>query len=312
MLRRLQPTRDRCKGPIRDLELVSQSTEASAVTGASAAAIQAHYDVGNAFYQLWLDPSMTYSAALWDGPDDSRDLAWAQQNKIAWHLKSAGVARAKRVLDIGCGWGATLAACAALPNVERGVGLTLSEAQAQAVRARNNPKLDVRLESWADHKPAAPYDSIISIGAFEHFTKPDDDAAAKIAIYRHFFSNCRQWLDAKGGMSLQSIAYGKLRRDDPNVKLMSQIFPDSDLPRLEEIVVACDGLFEIVMVRNDRMDYSRTCEIWANNLRAKRKEAIALVGREQVQRYERYLKLSAYGFLTGNICLLRLTLRPIE
>ncbi|MBI3674247.1 MAG: class I SAM-dependent methyltransferase, partial [Rhizobiales bacterium] len=147
--------------------------------------------------------------------------------------------------------------------------------------------------------------------AFEHFTKPADDAAAKIAIYRDFFSHCRRWLNPQGAMSLQTIAYGSLRRDDPNVALMSQIFPESDLPRLEEIVIACDGLFEIVMVRNDRMDYSRTCEIWARNLRARRAEAVALVGPDQVQRYERYLKLSAMGFLTGKIWLLRFKLKPV-
>jgi len=288
----------------------SSSPQSSQVQGASAAAIQAHYDVGNAFYKLWLDPSMTYSCALWDGPDDDRDLAAAQQNKIAWHLKSAGVARAKRVMDIGCGWGATLNACTALPNVEHGVGLTLSEAQAEAVRAHNNPKLEVRLESWADHKPTAPYDSIISIGAFEHFTKPEDDAAAKIAIYRNFFGKCRQWIDPKGSMSLQTISYGRALRDNSKA-LLIDIFPDSDLPRLEEIVIAADGLFEVVMVRNDRLDYGRTCEIWANNLRAKRAEAIALVGKEQTQRYERYLKASAFGFITGKLGLLRLTLRPI-
>jgi len=293
------------------ISLVSSSSpQSSQVQGASAAAIQAHYDVGNAFYKLWLDPSMTYSCALWDGPDDDRDLAAAQQNKIAWHLKSAGVARAKRVMDIGCGWGATLNACTALPNVEHGVGLTLSEAQAEAVRAHNNPKLEVRLESWADHKPTAPYDSIISIGAFEHFTKPEDDAAAKIAIYRNFFGKCRQWIDPKGSMSLQTISYGRALRDNSKA-LLIDIFPDSDLPRLEEIVIAADGLFEVVMVRNDRLDYGRTCEIWANNLRAKRAEAIALVGKEQTQRYERYLKASAFGFITGKLGLLRLTLRPI-
>ena len=61
-----------------------------------------------------------------------------------------------------------------------------------------------------------------------------------------------------------------LRRDDPNVSLMTQIFPISDLPRLEEIVIAADGLFDIARLRNDRVDYARTCEIWANNLRARR------------------------------------------
>ena len=279
--------------------------------GASAAAIQAHYDVGNAFYRLWLDESQTYSAALWSGLDDQRDLAWAQRNKIAWHMESANVGAARRVLDIGCGWGSTIKACALQPKVERAVGLTLSEAQANQVRGEANAKLEVRLESWQEHQPAAPYDSIISIGAFEHFTKPADDGAAKIAIYRDFFRHCRDWLTPKGALSLQTIAYGSLRRDDPNVAMMSQIFPESDLPRLEEIVVACDQLFEIVMVRNDRHDYARTCETWALNLRAKRSEAIALVGKEQVQRYERYLKLSAFGFLTGKLWLLRLKLVPL-
>jgi len=61
-------------------------------------------------------------------------------------------------------------------------------------------------------------------------------------------------------LSLQTISYGSLRRDDPNVALMSEIFPESDLPRLEEIIIACDELFEIVTVRNDRNDYARTCE----------------------------------------------------
>lgn len=285
--------------------------------GASAEAIQAHYDVGNEFYALWLDETLTYSAALWDGPEDQRPLAWAQHNKIAWHLRSAQVEQAKRVLDIGCGWGAVVKAAAEAPTVEHVMGLTLSQAQADHILANHilvdrPPRIEVRLESWADHSPAQAYDSIISIGAFEHFTKPDDDAAAKTAIYRDFFGKCRSWLNPKGGMSLQTIAYGKLRRDDPNVKLMAQIFPDSDLPRLEEIVVACEGLFEIVMLRNDRIDYARTCEQWANNLRARRKEATALVGPEQVARYERYLKLSAYGFWTGNLALLRLALRPIE
>lgn len=285
---------------------------AKEVQGASAEAIQAHYDVGNEFYALWLDETLTYSSALWDSAEDQRPLALAQHNKIAWHLRSAQVEKAKRVLDIGCGWGAVVKAAANVPTVEHVMGLTLSQAQADHILRDKPAKIDVRLESWADHKPAQNYDSIVSIGAFEHFTKPDDDAAAKIAIYRDFFSKCRGWLNPKGGMSLQTIAYGKLKRDDPNVKLMSQIFPDSDLPRLEEIVVACDGLFEIVIVRNDRVDYARTCEQWANNLRARRKEAIALVGPEQVARYERYLKLSAFGFWTGNITLLRLTLRPIE
>lgn len=275
--------------------------------GASAAAIQSHYDVGNAFYGLWLDPGMVYSAALWDNAEDSRDLAWAQRNKIEFHLRNAGVPPARSLLDIGCGWGGLLLRGLEL-GVERAVGLTLSEAQAAHVRALARPGLEARLENWQEHRPPEAYDAIVSIGAFEHFTRPDDPAERKIEIYRNFFAACRSWLPKDGRLSLQTIAYGRLRRDDPNVKLMSQIFPDSDLPRLEEIVLAAEGLFEIARLRNDRVDYARTCEIWANNLRSRRAEAIALVGRDQVMRYERYLKLSSFGFWTGNLWLLRLRL----
>lgn len=286
---------------------MSDSSDPAAPHGASAAAIQAHYDVGNEFYRLWLDPGMVYSAALWDSPEDTRDLAWAQRNKIEYHLRNAGVPPASSLLDIGCGWGGVL--CRALDlGATRAVGLTLSDAQAAHVRSLQRDGLDVRLENWQDHEPDELYQAIISIGAFEHFTKPDDSSAQKIAIYRDFFSRCRSWLPKDGRLSLQTIAYGQLRRDDPNVKLMSQIFPDSDLPRLEEIVEAAQGLFEISRLRNDRVDYARTCETWANSLRARRAEAIALVGREQTARYERYLKLSSYGFWTGNLWLLRLRL----
>jgi cyclopropane-fatty-acyl-phospholipid synthase len=202
--------------------------------------------------------------------------------------------------------------CRALDlGATRAVGLTLSEAQAGHVRSLGRTGLEARLESWQDHRPVEPYGAVISIGAFEHFTRPGDDAARKIAIYRDFFAACRSWLAKDSRLSLQTIAYGRLQRDDPNVKLMSQIFPDSDLPRLDEIIAAAQGLFEIARLRNDRVDYARTCEIWANNLRARRAEAIALVGREQTARYERYLKLSSSGFWTGNLWLLRLRLVAI-
>lgn len=281
------------------------------MTGASASAIQAHYDVGNEFYKLWLDDTLSYSCALWDGPGDASNLAAAQRAKIGWHLSASGATKARRLLDIGCGWGAVIKAAGATPGLEKAIGLTLSQAQADHVAGLVDSKSEVRIESWQEHEPTQLYDSIISIGAFEHFTKPSDDSSAKVAIYREFFGRCRHWLSPHGAMSLQTISYGSLQRDDPNVSLMSQIFPDSDLPRLDEIVRACEGLFEICAMRNDRMDYSRTCEIWAHNLRSRRAEAIALAGADQVKRYERYLKLSAMGFLTGKLWLLRFKLNPV-
>jgi cyclopropane-fatty-acyl-phospholipid synthase len=287
--------------------------------GASIEAIQTHYDVGNDFYRLWLDQTMTYSSAMWRDEHDSGALVEAQQRKIEWHLRHSGADRASTTLDIGCGWGAVLRAAArtraeGAPPLARGVGLTLSDAQADLARslaARDGiSPIEIRIESWADHQPAEPYGAIVSIGAFEHFTKPDDDSPAKIEIYRDFFTRCRDWLAPDARMTLQSIAYGdNATAGSPGLARMHEIFPDSDLPRLPEIMAATQGLFEIERLRNDRVDYARTCEIWATNLRARRAEAIALVGPDQTRRYERYLKMSAWGFWSGNLHLLRFRLR---
>jgi len=202
--------------------------------GASAAAIRAHYDVGNEFYRLWLDETMTYSSAMWQDERDKGSLADAQRRKIAWHLRHSEADRTETMLDIGCGWGGMLRAAAThraegASRLRLGVGLTLSDAQAELARGfiaqdmpsfgNPPPGFDIRVESWADHAPPEPYGAIISVGAFEHFTKPDDDSAAKIAIYRHFFSRCRDWLKPDGRMTLQSIAYGDPNVDAPAVPL---------------------------------------------------------------------------------------------
>ena len=238
--------------------------------GASAAAIQAHYDVGNDFYRLWLDETMTYSSAMWLDEEDTASLAEAQRRKITWHLHHSGADRVDTVLDIGCGWGAVLRGAAALrregaPRLALGTGLTLSEAQAELARETFSRdaahdggaslNIDIRLESWVDHNPIAPYGAIVSIGAFEHFTKPADDSAAKIAIYRDFFERCRSWLRPAARMTLQTIAYGDPALNASALPLLKEIFPDSDLPRLPEILAAVDGLFEVERLRNDRNDY---------------------------------------------------------
>ena len=292
--------------------------------GASAEAIRAHYDVGNDFYRLWLDETMTYSAAMWRDERDTSSLADAQRRKIAWHLRHSEADRVDSLLDIGCGWGGLLRAAASMraegaPTLVRATGLTLSDAQAELARQTfNQDRLDgviapqdveIRLESWVDHEPVEPYGAIVSIGAFEHFTKPHDDPAAKIEIYRNFFSHCREWLKPDGRMTLQTIAYCD---PNPNAKataFMAEIFPDSDLPRLGLVLEAAEGLFEVERVRNDRVDYARTCEIWASLLRIHRAKALALVGAAQTRRYERYLKLSAWGFWSNHLHLLRFRLK---
>ena len=279
--------------------------------GGTEAAIRHHYDVSNAFYALWLDPTLTYSCALWHDGDDPDDLAAAQLRKLDYHLTSAGASRASRLLDIGCGWGSLLDRALTHPNIESATGLTLSDTQFQHIRARGDARLDVRKESWIDHSPTQKYDSIVSIGALEHFASPGDSPAEKIGLYREFFSKCRSWLRPDGAMSLQTIAYGTMKTNENNAFISTQIFPDSELPQPHELVEAASGLFEITLLRNDRVQYARTCDLWYRNLRRRRAEAAAIVGEEKVRQYEAYLRLSAFGFHTGRVGLLRLAMAPV-
>jgi cyclopropane-fatty-acyl-phospholipid synthase len=283
--------------------------------GASAAAIRRHYDVGNDFYRLWLDPTLSYSCALWDEREGDDGLETAQLRKIDYHIDGARARGADRVLDVGCGWGAALRRLVDA-GARRAVGLTLSQQQADWVGAWRDPRIEVRLEGWLDHAPARPYDAVLSVGAFEHFARADMPDVDKVAAYRAFFLRCYDWLKPGGWLSLQTIAYGNLSREEvrrsTTVSLFGEVFPESDLPTPGNIFQACDGLFEPVTLRNDRLDYHRTCRVWAERLAARREEAVALVGKEVFTRYSRYLKVSAALFHYGYTYLLRIAFRRLE
>lgn len=280
--------------------------------GATARAIQHHYDVGDDFYRLWLDRRMVYSCAKWA---DGDDLEQAQLRKLDHHIAAARARGAARVLEIGCGWGAMLERLTQECGVGRAVGLTLSEAQRAHIAARAWTGVEVRLESWADHAPAAPYDAIVSIGAFEHFARLDMTEAQRIAAYAMFFARCRDLLADDGRLSLQTFAYGAARpraaaADAASTRfLASEIFQETDPPTLAELAAATVGTFEVVALENDRLGYARTCKEWLERLRRARPQAVALVGEATYARYQRYLEYSFVGFHTGNLDLYRVTLQ---
>jgi cyclopropane-fatty-acyl-phospholipid synthase len=76
-------------------------------------------------------------------------------------------------------------------------------------------------------------------------------------------------------------------------------------------VEAASGSFELTLLRNDRLQYARTCDLWYQNLRRRRGEAVAAVGEEKVAQYDKYLRLSSFGFRSGKVGLLRLALVPV-
>jgi cyclopropane-fatty-acyl-phospholipid synthase len=273
-------------------------------SGASRAAIEHHYDVGADFYRLWLDRAMVYSCALWDGALDDR-LDDAQVAKLAWHADSAMVDGASRVLDVGCGWGAMLAYLTGTRGVGHATGLTLSADQAAVVAASASPSVEVRLEDWREHRVEQPYDAVISVGAFEHFARNDLDSEGRRSVYSEFFAACAGWLRPGGRLSLQSIAYEDF---DPGTGTESrffteEIFPESSLPVLTDIVVASDPWFGIDVLRSDSAHYEHTLHLWQQRLQAQEQAAIGLVGRDVYRRYVRYLRVSR-GLFDRRVCTL--------
>jgi cyclopropane-fatty-acyl-phospholipid synthase len=273
------------------------SEQAALGRGASQAAIERHYDIGADFYRLWLDRRMVYSCALWDrGFDD--DLDAAQLAKLDWHATAARVDGAARVLDVGCGWGAMLRYLTGTRSVAHATGLTLSPDQAAVATDPPSPSVEVRLEDWRDHHPEVPYDAIVSIGAFEHFARPQLGGAERRAVYAEFFARGAGWLRPGGRLSLQTIAYEDF---DPETGAVSsfftdEIFPESTLPLFGDIVAASDPWFAVVAVRSDAAHYEHTLRLWQNRLEASRDAAVALVGAETTRRWLRYLRVSRAMF----------------
>jgi cyclopropane-fatty-acyl-phospholipid synthase len=281
------------------------SDDTSKSLGATAESIQYHYDISNDFYKLWLDSTMSYSAALWEEGDT---LEEAQFRKLDYHIDQAAVKDGMRVLDVGCGWGGLLHRIENSYSDIKGVGLTLSQAQADHIKENVPHDFEVRLESWKDHTPEAPYDAIISVGAFEHFAKQDLSEADRIAEYRAFFRKSYDLLEDGGRLSLQTIACGNMLREDFSEFFATQIFPESDLPRLSEILEASEFLFETKAVRNDRYHYGKTLREWKRNIRAKKDEAIGITDPEVYKRYFTYFHLAIISFeRLGSMDLLRIT-----
>lgn len=281
--------------------------------GTSAEAIQHHYDDGNEFYRLWLDnKTMAYTSAMWEEGETINDLEAAQIRKIDYHINQARAKGAKRVLDIGCGWGPVLRRLVEVHGVEKAVGLTLSKAQAEWVKSLGNSQIEAYLENWADHHPDEPYDSILGVGVLEHVAKLELSETEKVEAYRNFFQHCHQWLKPGGWMALQTGIYGNMRREDFSQFIATEVFPESDYPSLAGLAKASERLFEIVAIRNDREDYERTCKAWLSRLKANRAEAVNLVGEEIVRRYEKYLNFCIIGFHIGTIGLIRITMRRID
>lgn len=281
---------------------------------ASAAAIRAHYDRDDDFYQLWLGPTMMYSSAMWS-PGEDGPLEEALLRKIDYFATQAVPPGASRMLDVGCGWGGNLRRLVEHHQVQSGVGLTLSQAQRRYVQAHPVAGCDIRLESWAEHRPSAPYDAILSFGAFEHFARDGSTRIERVSVYRRFFAACFAWLVPNGRLGMETIAHddapdtaAPLGRG-PLGDVVLQVYPESLAPHLGELLLGLEPYFAVEVLRSDAADFARTCRRWLLALRTAEDEATALVGADTFRAWYRYLLSSEVQFRMNTITNYRLVLR---
>ncbi len=265
--------------------------------------MQAHYDLSDDFFALFLDPTRTYSCAYFER--DDMMLEEAQYAKVDLSLGKLGLQPGMTLLDIGCGWGTTIVRALERYDVNV-VGLTLSRNQQAHVQRRLDQHSSERtkrvlLRGWEQFDEKV--DRIVSIGAFEHFGRDR---------YTDFFKMAYEALPADGVMLLHTIIQPSTEefaeRGLPITMtklrfmkfIMNEIFPGGDLPSAKTVEGhAHSGGFAVERVQQLRLHYARTLDNWSAALEARRDEAIAVQSEEVYDRYMKYLTGCADLFREG-------------
>jgi cyclopropane-fatty-acyl-phospholipid synthase len=274
--------------------------------------VQAHYDLSDDFFRLFLDPTQTYSCAYFER--EHMTLEEAQIAKIDLALGKLGLQPGMTLLDIGCGWGATMRRAIEKHDVNV-VGLTLSKNQAAHVQ-KSFDEMDtprskrVLLQGWEEF--SEPVERIVSIGAFEHFGHDR---------YDDFFKMAYSALPADGVMLLHTIT-GLTRKqlDDQGLPIslnmarfvkfiLTEIFPGGRLPSIDMVEEqSTKAGFRLSRRQSLQPHYARTLDLWATALEAHKAEAIAIQSDEVYERYMKYLTGCANAFRTGHIDVNQFTL----
>jgi cyclopropane-fatty-acyl-phospholipid synthase len=258
-----------------------------------ASAVRYHYDVGNEFFKLFLDESMTYSCAIFS--KGAQTLEEAQRAKLELVAGKLDLRPGMRVLDVGCGWGSFAMHAAREHGVEV-VGITLSEPQAQLARehvaqAGLSEKIEIRVQDYRQ-LPRASFDAIASIGMSEHV------GDAQIDLYaQSLFGLLRP-----GGVLLNHAIAALDPDAEPLEDLFSTryVFPDGEPLPLSRVQLALERAgFRTGHVEGFREDYAVTLRHWAQRLDEHLDEGEALAGVERTRVWRLYLRAAGQGFESG-------------
>lgn len=256
-------------------------------------AVRHHYDVGNDFFALFLDESMTYSCACFSRGAET--LEQAQETKLELVCTKLALREGERVLDVGCGWG-SFALHAATRHGARVVGITLSEPQAELARRRvAKAGVDDRVEiRVADYRELGDerFDAISSIGMVEHVGEE------RIDLYARRLAD----LLVPGGRLLNHGIAKLADFDTPDEGAFSErfVFPDGVPLPLSRILQALERTeFTTTHVEGLQGDYARTIGYWIESFDARWDDAVRLAGIERARIWRLYLRAARQGFETG-------------
>jgi cyclopropane-fatty-acyl-phospholipid synthase len=273
--------------------------------------IQAHYDLGNAFYTLWLDAGMNYSSAWFNG-NTEQDLAQAQLAKTRRALRMVGLGSSagQRLLEIGCGWGA-LAQTASLEFGAHVCGVTLSVEQlkyAQDRMAAAGVQADLRLQDYRDIPGQAQFDAVCSIEMME---------AVGRTYWAEYFSTIHRQLKPGGLACIQTIVIAD-QFYDRYVKgsdfIQEYIFPGGFLPSPQAFrQEATKAGFLVVDAFEFGQDYAHTLKLWAERFEAVKARVKSLGFDDRFERiWQFYLAYCEAAFTQGSTNVIQFTLKKSE
>lgn len=255
--------------------------------------VQSHYDIGNDFYEQWLDPTLTYSCAYFTD-DNKDDLEQAQIAKVHHILNKLHPQKGQTLLDIGCGWG-TLMLTAAKEYSLKVTGVTLSEEQYKLVQKKIYDEnlqdvAEVKLEDYRELGDQQ-WDYVTSVGMFEHVGSEN---------LGEYFNDLAKHLKTDGVALIHGIT--RQQGGATNAWINKYIFPGGYIPGLVEIISRIEEAhLQISDVEMLRRHYQRTLEIWDKNFNNARPEIEKKMGERFCRMWDMYLQACAASFESGNI-----------
>ena len=252
-------------------------------------AVRHHYDVGNEFFSLFLDESMTYSCAIFSR--GAKTLEAAQETKLDLVCTKLALQEGERVLDVGCGWGSFVMHAASRYGVEA-VGITLSEPQAELARQRVADagladRIEIRVQDYRE-LAGESFDAVASIGMVEHVGE------AQIDTYAEQLASM-----LKPGGRLLNHGISRLRHGSVEGGPFSEryVFPDGETLQVSRVILALERAGFIVRhVEEFGADYAETLRHWIANLDENLERAEQIAGPERLRVWRLYLRAARNGF----------------